>query len=367
MRKNSKNNLEIPLNVWFDGSFLDNKTGIGRDSRHVLEAINQIPNIRITIVEKRKTLVRRIKGIIKIVFINQPETIEIPPGTILIQSHLHNLIPKGENYSHLIRLHDLFPLTNPEWFRKLSALEFQRVFKKISKDAIFICDSAATQKDLLIQGVEKTRTKVLHCIAQIPATPPCNGCKGCLFDTKTKYILSIGTIEPRKNYLKLLSAWISLPKKSKKNHKLVIVGKAGWKSKKVLRVFRDQAQDSDIVWLEGICDSSLNKVMENSGSVISNTINEGFNLPIAESFAIGKNLVISDIPVHRELYGKLADFYSNHSEKEISKGILTAIEKSSKTFANFNQLNFRNSTGEATELFREIIFGLSNEKTKTLT
>jgi len=358
---------QFPVNIWFDGAFLNNKTGIGRDSRHLLKAIQRIQNITLSIVANNETLTHKIWRMLKLIILNKPEKIELPPGTIFIQSHIHNLLPKGNHFLHVIRMHDLFPITNPEWFRKVSTIQYSRLFKLISKDSLFLCDSRTTQNDLLKLGVNRDLTDVINCPVQISNTPPCLECKGCSFDSEINYLLTVGTIEPRKNYSNLIPAWQHINGSSKNNFKIVIIGKPGWKSKKILRILRKEKIDSDLIWLEDTCDNSLSRILANSGAVISCSLNEGFNLPLAEALEFGKKIVVSDIPVHREIYGKSAYFFSNKSEKDIQSGILKAIKISSKNFNNFNNYQFENDISSISKYIENIILDFSQEKPRLLT
>jgi len=362
MKKKGYSPKEFPINVWFDGSFLSNNTGIGRDSRNILKAINQISNLKINITSKKNSITHKIIRSLKLVILKKPEYINIPPNTIFIQSHIHNFLPKGENITHVIRTHDLFPITNPEWFRRASAYTFRNVFKSLSKQAFYVCDSKTTRNDLLNLGIPAKSTDVLYCPVQIANSSPCKQCRGCIFDSRKSYILTVGTIEPRKNYLNLISAWQNLSSESKNGFTLVIVGKPGWKSKETLKILRSQKNGSDIAWLESICDFSLIQIIRNSGCVLSNSLNEGFNLPLAEALEFGKSIVVSDIPVHREIYGDSAHFYLNHPMKEISKGLLEAIRISSRESINHNELYFDKGIESVASYFEKIIFKFSKEK-----
>jgi glycosyltransferase involved in cell wall biosynthesis len=200
--------------------------------------------------------------------------------------------------STLIRIHDLFPITYPNLFSKLSRKLFVDALKKTHKNCAFITNSIATSlvlKDTL--GIKKERIFLQHCL------PPSDVsrfalCKSPTLEIEGTYFLAIGTIEPRKNYHLLLEAF-SLYKNRGGKMKLVVVGKRGWLNDSIVaRLLNTQG----VIWLENVCDRQLYELIISANAYISTSIDEGFNMPAAEARNLGKYLLLSDIPIHRELH-----------------------------------------------------------------
>jgi glycosyltransferase involved in cell wall biosynthesis len=109
-----------------------------------------------------------------------------------------------------------------------------------------------------------------------------------------------------------------------------VIGAPGWKSdstQKELSKLRDQ----NLFWLKNCCDGALSFFYQNSKFFVSTSINEGFNLPALEArLNFDLPLVLSDIPVHREVHGENAQYFKTIaelnsivcSENQIAKNIL---------------------------------------------
>ena len=204
----------------------------------------------------------------------------------------------------VIRIHDLFPFQYPEFFPKLSRKLFVDALKVIDKESMFLTNSRTTSRTLRdIIGVKDKNIFLQHCL------PPqvqknCDLCFGEFIPIESPYILAVGTIEPRKNYETLLTAFRIYRNKGGELN-LVIIGKPGWLSKRIESEI-DMAQN--VIWLKQICDCKVQKLINGSSAFISVSIDEGFNLPAAEARFFGKQLILSDIAIHRELHGEIASF-----------------------------------------------------------
>lgn len=128
-----------------------------------------------------------------------------------------------------------------------------------------------------------------------------------------RYALIVGTIEPRKNYEYILDS-VSSYLDSGGTLKIVIVASYGHNFEKFVQQFeRNKYKDKEIFWYEFVSDCFLKYLYENADAYISASIDEGFSLTVAEANRCGVRLVLSDIPVYRELYDEsMAIFFSLH-------------------------------------------------------
>jgi glycosyltransferase involved in cell wall biosynthesis len=203
-----------------------------------------------------------------------------------------------------IRTHDIFPITNPEWFRYLTTIKFYlAVTFQLRKDPVLIFNSEATRIEF--EKFKKCNGVVLWCEPTKKNTSLCSYCDGCGFLKSRyhkKYAISVGTIEPRKNYDLLLKITERAEKQNIPLH-FVVVGRYGWKSQKEQKDLK-QRSNSNVTWLSNACDTSVSMLILNCAVFISTSINEGFGLPAVESRLQDCNLVLSDIPVYREIHGE---------------------------------------------------------------
>jgi glycosyltransferase involved in cell wall biosynthesis len=134
-------------------------------------------------------------------------------------------------------------------------------------------------------------------ITDLKISTPCKSCEMCInFQPMNDYFLAVGTIEPRKNYKNLLTAW-ERSKPNSSGFKLVVVGNLGWRDKKINQLI---SAEKNVLHLKGICDYQLNRLYKNTFAFVSASLNEGFNIPLHEAQSVGSRLVLSDIEIHHE-------------------------------------------------------------------
>jgi glycosyltransferase involved in cell wall biosynthesis len=118
----------------------------------------------------------------------------------------------------------------------------------------------------------------------------------------TPYFLYVGTIEPRKNLLFLLSVWRRLIERhGARAPRLVIAGRRGWENENIVDVLERSRQLAPFVAeASDLTDAGLARLMADSAALVAPSFTEGFGLPIVETLAAGAPAIVSDIAAHRE-------------------------------------------------------------------
>lgn len=344
--------------VYFDGTFLLNKSGVGRDSRNLLLAARLAFGQSVEVVYPRlRFMTRTVKNEsnpsfsnlqkflrLRSVLTKKPELIKIEPNSIFIQSHLHcvSLIPEP-SVTLIVRLHDLFPVTHPEWFHYYSRTLFKVGFKNAISRAWLICDSMTTYKELMkLQGFKTGRGLISHCPVLIAESEMCSACEGCvLSQAKLPHVISVSTLEPRKNYSELLDSWISGEIYASTGNFLFIVGGKGWKSRRVRGSISKYSESHGVRWIRGACDGSVQRLLKESKLFISTSLSEGFNLSVAEAILQKVPTIISNNEVHLELYEPHSLFYESGNPADLTLKIQTflgGIDFSKRNISKGNDL-----------------------------
>ena len=115
------------------------------------------------------------------------------------------------------------------------------------------------------------------------------------------FLLTVGTIEPRKNYALLLDAFSLL--KNKIEHDLVIVGRSGWGGVNLDELTEARGLQARVTWLKDITDNQLMALYRDTDLYCTASTYEGCNLPLLEAQTYGAKVVATDIPVHMEVTG----------------------------------------------------------------
>ncbi len=220
-------------------------------------------------------------------------------------------------------IHDLFPLTNPEWYSsQYSALHRRLLLHNLKNaDGIIVVSEpvraavAALARPGIPIVVAPNAPSIrlrepLESAARKPSPP---------------YFLAVGSIEPRKNLRRLLAAYGTLDAEAREETPLVIVGD---RSAVFAGAGVDHATVPDGVRLTGrVSDSELAALYRDATAFVSASLDEGFGLPLVEAAQTTNGvMVLSDIPVYRWVMGTTPAIYVDPVDVEsIASGLLSAV------------------------------------------
>ncbi len=237
---------------------------------------------------------------------------------------------KSKNKPFMVHVvHDVIPVIAPKYFE--STKVFDRIFSSLSKADLIITVSESTKHDLISHHRDIDPESV-HAvpIAASESFQPVND-PDLLTTTKRKYgippesdyILSLCTMEPRKNHLRLLEAWAKVVGDLKlKQPKLVIAGDAGW-GVGLQGDIHDALEKTDSIIATGYVDDADLPILY-SGCTFSiyPSLYEGFGLPVLESMRCGRFCLTSNISSMPEITGDGLPLVDPHDVDSIADGIL---------------------------------------------
>jgi len=162
------------------------------------------------------------------------------PGPVLYLNVGHSNLTRrvfGAIKSHpaaksVVLIHDMIPLTHPQFQRAGTVQAFEARMRVVSEmaDAV-ICNSEDTLHQTGLQ-FEKFGRMPPAVVAHLGVTPAMPGPDAP--DVPLPYVICVGTIEPRKNHALLLDLWEDWPPDSAPPH-LVICGARGWNNEDVFK------------------------------------------------------------------------------------------------------------------------------------
>jgi glycosyltransferase involved in cell wall biosynthesis len=122
------------------------------------------------------------------------------------------------------------------------------------------------------------------------------------FGIRGPYFLTVGTIEPRKNHLTLLTAFRTLLEQHP-DCTLVIAGRPGWLADDIVEAIEDAARERSVLHLQGVSDDALGGLYAGCEAMVYPSWYEGFGLPVIEAMAAGAPVITSDTPALVEVGG----------------------------------------------------------------
>ncbi len=139
------------------------------------------------------------------------------------------------------------------------------------------------------------------------------------------FILYVGTLQPRKNLVKLIEAH-SLLVSQYPNLQLVIVGKKGWLYKEIFRKVKELGLTKKVVFTGFVPDEDLPAFYQKATCFVLVSLYEGFGLPLLEAMHFGCPVVASKVSSLPEVVGQAGILVNPHSSKEIAEGIKKALK-----------------------------------------
>lgn len=241
---------------------------------------------------RKKSLLLNLSGIGPILFKNKISTIHDV-------SFLHNKKWFSKSYYYLYKI-----------FTPLSIKTSKRLFtvSEFSKNEILKYYPFANENriDIIYNAVRKEEEYAFN---QLPQTD--------------KYILAIGSLDPRKNFSTLCRA---MEKVLSNDVCLHIVGGGN----QVFNFDESLISSNRVKFLGRISDEELKKEFLNSILFVQPSLYEGFGIPPLEALAYGKDIAISDIPVFREIFEDAAIYFDPNNPNDIAEKINDYLDEKVK-------------------------------------
>jgi glycosyltransferase involved in cell wall biosynthesis len=152
------------------------------------------------------------------------------------------------------------------------------------------------------------------------------------FKITQPYILYVGTLQPRKNLLRLIEAFELLVRKSQKNRELqlVIAGKVGWLASDILQRAKNSPLKNNIVLTDFITEKEKIILYKNSQCTVLVGLYEGFGIPALEALAYGSTPVVSETTSLPEVVGKAGVLVNPLDTQSIADGIQQVLNLPAK-------------------------------------
>lgn len=266
--------------------------------------------------------------------------------------------------AQIVTIHDLVSIRHPEWVSRQFHLYYQALLPLLAKRVRHVVTISEHSKMTIIDTLNVPEDK----ITVIPngiSKQFTRASDAAIADIKTRYdlpetfILSLGSLEPRKNLLSLLDAWLHLPEAERVP--LVIAGGVGEKG--VFGTFDKEAlEHAGVRWLGYVPDSDLPALLSAAAVFAYVSLEEGFGLPPLEALACSTPVVTSDHSALRENCAGEAVLVVPTDKESIAAGLQQALGQSESLQLRLaraerlkHRFNWQQSAAQLTELIRSYV------------
>jgi glycosyltransferase involved in cell wall biosynthesis len=246
------------------------------------------------------------------------------PGAELYHATEHLLLPL-RHVPGVLTVHDLIFRLFPEHHKRLNFWYLNATMPLYCRRArAIISVSEATKRDLVrLYGVPAARIAVVHEAAAPHFTPPTQGeieRVRARFGLPERYLLRVGTLEPRKNLERLLDALLEL-RRCEPDARLVIAGSKGWLYEGFFRRLEALGLGNAVQLTGRVTDADLPAVYGGAVLLIEPSLYEGFGLPVLEAMACGTPVVCSNAGSLPEVGGDAARYLDAHHSQAMAGAI----------------------------------------------
>ena len=193
----------------------------------------------------------------------------------------------------VVTIHDLIFMRHPEFYHWLDTKIYIRKFRQTLREADhIIAISECTKRDIMELGdVDESRISVIYQSYsprfKHPLTPHLSPLTSHPSPLPKRYILSVGSIERRKNILLAVKALPLLPD----DVSLVVVGRHTSYADEVKAYAEKQGLSQRLVMLHGVSDEELPAIYAGAEAFVYPSVYEGFGIPIIEAISSGLPVV----------------------------------------------------------------------------
>lgn len=341
--------MKIVIDARFWGT---HHTGLGRYTKNIIPAIieNGGGNTYQILLNTKIASHLKFPDNVKIIPCDIPhysllEQIELPHlidslgADLLYFPHLN--VPILLQTPYVLTIHDLIKshftgrdtTTRSPGIYVIKRMAYNIVLKFALKRAKGIVVPSQFVKNDLLKHTNKD-SKMIHVIYEAPDQIFVKGLNAKTYkrvsksllvnhSVSTPYLLYVGNAYPHKNLTNLIG---SLKKLDKKYRKLVVVSKNNIFIKRIFSALTEKDKNS-ITLLEEVTDEELLVLYKNATATVIPSLMEGFGLVGLESLAVGTPIVVSDIPVFREVYKDHATYFDPLDQQNIASSISSTLKQ----------------------------------------
>ena len=221
----------------------------------------------------------------------------------------------------VVTIHDLIFLRHPEFYHWIDTKIYAWKFRKTLQEADhIIAISECTKRDIIeLGGVDESKISLIYqsCSPRFSEERIADSLE--FANAGGRYILSVGSIEARKNILLAVKALPYLPQEIK----LVIVGRRTPYADAVMAYVRKHQLEDRVVMRHGVSDEELPSLYAGAEAFVYPSVYEGFGIPIIEAISSGLPVVACTGSCLEEAGGPDCLYVSPNDER----GMANAIEK----------------------------------------
>lgn len=215
--------------------------------------------------------------------------------------HVQYTAPLGCPVPVVVSVHDVSFLEHPEYFPKARALQLRWTVRRTIRDAARILTGTEFARDSIVRAYGEACAEKIVVVPNAAATglrpiprETAAAAVRAKFHLATPFLLTVGDLQPRKNYIGLITAFSELIRAYPQlPHQLVLAGKDTWFSPRIREAARQSGVGGRIHFAGFVSDEELLQLYNACDLFVFPSFYEGFGMPVLEAMACGRAVACS--------------------------------------------------------------------------
>jgi glycosyltransferase involved in cell wall biosynthesis len=261
-----------------------------------------------------------------------PLPVELVTGLVDVYHSPDFVLPPVLAARTVLTVHDLSFMRHPECSSE-ALLDYlmEAVPRSVEQADLIVADSKSTRDDLVeLLEVPEEKILVLYPGLESHFAPVRNEhlLRRLLdrYDVRYPYILAVGTLQPRKNFVRLIEAYNILVRRYQIPHKLVIVGSKGWLYDEIEETIHALRLDGRVNLTGFVKDQDLPYLYSAAEVFAFPSLYEGFGIPVLEAMGCGTPVVTSSVSSMPEVAGDAALLVSPHDVEALASALWRLLD-----------------------------------------
>ena len=376
--------MKRQLRIGLDAKrIVQNKTGLGSYGRTLVNDLSTFKDLDITLYapsEGREELIQQIVDrdniqlffpykktkLAKAVWRTHGIVNQLVQDNIQVYHGLSGELPfhiKKSGIKTVVTIHDLIFLRHPEYYNKIDTIIYAWKFRQAIREADrIIAISECTRRDICEYGnIDKSRIDVIYqsCAPkfQDEITPEKIQQVKDQYHLPKRYILSVGSIEERKNMLLAAQALSFLPS----NLSLVLVGKKTKYTEKIQQFVNDNRLNDRVYVFHGVPNEHLPVFYKLAKCFVYPSRYEGFGIPIIEAIHSGIPVIAATGSCLEEAGGPDCLYISPDDPQALANAIIQLSkendiqERIAREKAYVKRFENTNVAGQVADIYKQLI------------
>lgn len=246
------------------------------------------------------------------------------PGKTDLSIFFNYIVPPHISGKVINTVYDMTYLRFPETMdaKNRRRLQSGMAYSVERSDHILTISEFSKQEIMELLNVPEERISVIPCAPSLSGEAVDFEACAAKFGLSKPYILYVGTIEPRKNLVRLLKAFKYLKQKENIPHQLVLAGGKGWANEEI---YQAASPMEDVLFTGYLSEGEKYSLYKNAAAFVFPSLYEGFGIPPLEAMTFGCPVICADAASLPEAVGDAAELVNPLDEIGIAQGIWNVL------------------------------------------